>query len=151
MQQFTTKPALETFTLEAALVARDQGTFPQWLDAFLRGSGTNVPLADGLRRDQRWWIGPVEIELSQLTLKCGPGLEYHEEEASWNARIGALAAKIGQGLKVPPLIAEYKDGMLFLADGNHRYGALQLSGLQHYWTAIWFNSKEDFDSFVGGR
>lgn len=139
------------FTLETALAQRDQGTFEQWVDDYLRGPGNNVALADGLLRERRWWYGPEEVLLSDLTYKCGPGLEFHEETDAWNDRIQTLARKIQDGLKVPPLIAEFKDWQLLLADGNHRCGALQLTGTTKYWTAVWFNSESDWVNFTRSR
>ena len=150
MRQTLERPKEDDFTLEAALKHRDLGTFESWLDAFLRGPGNNVPLADGLRLAQRWWVGPKEIPLTELVYKCGPGLEFHEDEAHWKSRIGELAIKINEGLRVPPLIAEFKDGRLMLADGNHRCGALQSTGATKYWTAIWFNSELEWASFARG-
>jgi hypothetical protein len=139
------------FTIEAALAARDQGRFPSWVDMFLRGLGNNIPLADGLLRERRWWLGPVELPLADLVLKCGPGLEFHEDEARYDARVQALAGEIRQGLKVPPLIAEYREGTLLLADGNHRHGGLERCGVSRYWTAVWFNSEADFEWYSKGR
>ena len=54
----------------------------------------HIPLADGLLQDKRWWIRPEEIALSELVLKCGPGLEFHEDEADWRTRTEQLAQKI---------------------------------------------------------
>jgi ParB-like nuclease domain len=151
MNQLLSQPIDVQFSLATALMHRDQGTFDQWLDKFLRGPGRNVPLADGLLLEKRWWIGPEEIPLSNLVLKCGPGLEFHEDEVVWKARIEKLAEKIQNGLIVPPLIAEFQKGTLFLADGNHRCGALQLNGASKYWTAIWFNSESEWATFMKNR
>ena len=137
----------DPLSLESALIARDRGEFPQWLDTFLRGSGNNVELANGLQKAIRWWVGPIELSLNKIVLKCGPGLEFHEDEEVWNSRIAELSCAIRGGLKVPPLVAEYKDGKLLLADGNHRHGALEMLGQSKYWTAIWFNSLSEYEQF----
>ncbi|MGI6525371.1 MAG: hypothetical protein ACOX2O_08825 [Bdellovibrionota bacterium] len=141
------KKPITDFSIENTLHHRDRGSFPTWLDAFLRGPGNNIPLADGLLQEQRWWLGPELLPLKQLIPKCGPNCEYHEDDASWKRRTTEIAQAINNGTKLPPLIAEYRDGKLFLADGNHRHGALALIGETQYWTAIWFNSKEDLDRY----
>lgn len=139
------------FTLEGALRHRERETWPQWVDAFLRGPGNNVPLANGLKLDRRWWRGPEQILLSELTPKGGPGREFNETESGWNARLRGLVEAITAGTKVPPLIAEFKDGKLLLADGNHRHGALEQIGVKTYWTAIWCNSQRDYDLLSRSR
>ena len=143
--------SISDFSLDGALKHRGRASFAAWLDAFLRGPGRNIPLADGLLRDRRWWFGPEQFPLNRLVLKCGPGREFHEDDASWTRRTSEIAKAINGGTKLPPLIAEYRDGQLFLADGNHRHGGLELAGATHYWTAIWFNSEEDFQRFQRGQ
>jgi len=102
-------------------------------------------------KQQRWWLGPNELPLASLKLKCGPGLEFHEPEQDWTRRIEAIANEVRGGLVLPPLVAEYAAGKLLRADGNHRHGGLQLARTTHYCTAIWFNSKEDFGLYTSGR
>ena len=148
MMQQDTKQIANNFTLDQALTFKDGEAFAVWLDKFLRGPGGNVPLADGLQLQRRWWLKPELRSLDSLVLKCGPGKEFHEDERAWNSRIKELAGKIKNGLVVPPLVAEFKGNQLVLADGAHRCGALQLLGESTYWTAIWFNSKDDYDRFL---
>jgi hypothetical protein len=136
------------FSIESALHHRDHNSFANWVDAFLRGPGSNVPLADGLLRAPRWWFGPAQFPLDRLVLKCGPGLEYHEDPADWDRRVSELLRAIDLGTELPPLIAEYRDGVFLLADGNHRHGALTQKGMEKYWTAIWFNSAVEYDRYV---
>jgi hypothetical protein len=137
--------------LNSALEHRDQGTIEKWVDSFLRGTGVNIPLADGLLLVKRWWIGPHEIPLNKLTPTCGPGLEYHEEQSDWDARIHGLAQKIEEGLIVPPLITEFKNNKLSLSDGNHRFGALQSLNITKYWTVVWFNSEPEWAEFKNNQ
>ncbi len=148
MNQMASIPVIQKFTLSAALACRDGQAFARWLDGFLRGPGVNVPLADGLLKQERWWIKPEQRQLGALAYKCGPGREYHEDEEAWNRRIEDLAREIQGGLAVVPLIAEFNQGQLLLADGNHRCGALQHLGVASYWTAIWFNSNEEYSRFL---
>ena len=37
------------------------GQLEHWIDAFLRAEGNNVPLADGLKKQKRYWIGPCNF------------------------------------------------------------------------------------------
>lgn len=139
------------FTLAESLRHRDKPSFAKWLDAFLRGPGNNIQLADGLLRAPRWWIGPSQIALESLILKCGPGLEFHEDPYVWNRRTEQLSSAIRAGLAVPPLVAEYKNDSLILADGNHRCAALLQCGVATYWTAVWFNSDLDYTAYRTGN
>jgi hypothetical protein len=55
---------------EVAKYAQD-GQLEGWIDAFLRAEGNNVPLADGLKKQKRYWIGPLQFPLKIAGLKKG--------------------------------------------------------------------------------
>jgi hypothetical protein len=141
----------QDYTLEGALAHRGHQTIATWVDAFLRGPGNNIPLADGLLLDPRFWIGPEELRLTDLTPKGGPGREFHEEPEGWQHRIDGIVDAIKRGVSLPPLIAEFKYEQLLLADGNHRHGGLTSIGTERYWTIVWCNSAEDFARYTNRR
>jgi hypothetical protein len=45
------------------------------------------------------------------------------------------------------VIASYRDGELFLEDGNHRVEGVRRSGADQTWTVIGFDSPEDREQF----
>ena len=42
-----------------------------WVQDFLRNDGDNVALADGLLKEKRNYIGPVQFELSKIDVEIG--------------------------------------------------------------------------------
>jgi len=135
--------------IEQALDFSKKGNIEEWVYLFLLGEGKNTPLSEGLRKQKRYWIGPIEIELSLLPTIVGyeSHKEYKESLESWNRRISSMIKDIETGWIPAPLIAEYRKEGLSLRDGNHRQGALVEVGFKKYHTIIWFNSKEDFEAW----
>lgn len=134
--------------LQSALDAHEKGLFENWLHAFLVSDGKNKALSDGLRKQQRYWVGPIEIDLILLKRQGGPeeGMKYPEPQDAWDERINRMEADLASGWKPAPLIVEFKDGVLFVTDGGHRIDALQKSGYTKYWTAIWANTPQDHEA-----
>jgi hypothetical protein len=133
-------------TLDDAIAAGARGELADWVDAFLRGPGNNVELADGLLRAPRWWRGPIELPLAQLIRLVGPepGMEYFEAAESWARRVDAMVDSLARGWQPPPLIAWYRGGQLTVQDGGHRLAALARGGRERAWTIIWFDRERDY-------
>src|SRR4051794_35858231 len=142
---------LPQFTPDAAQQAAAHSSLAEWVDLFLRTAGRNVPLAEGLRRAPRWWVGPCLFPLSALTRCTGPEptMEYCVASAQWAIRRAGMQAALTAGWKPPPLLVEYRaETHLSIRDGNHRYAALLDSGYTVYWTIIWFNAAHDRTLFL---
>ncbi|MCB9133931.1 MAG: chromosome partitioning protein ParB [Anaerolineales bacterium] len=135
-------------TLSAQKWARE-GKIEAWVHKYLlsgKGGTTNPEFSAGLKREKRWWNGPVELPLADLSPAVGtaPGMEYVVEKAPWEARIRKLAASFSTPFALPPLIAEYRDGMLSIRDGNTRHSAMHFLGWTTCWVIIWYNSESDY-------
>ncbi len=117
----------------------------EWVHQYLNTEGNNQALSKGLKKQKRYWIGPIKISLSKLHRCCGyeSNMEYKETLAIWNKKINSMSQKIKDGWDVPPLIATYKKGKLSIRDGNHRYEALKKCNKRSYWTIIWYDKKID--------
>ena|SRR5689334_1748762 len=138
------------FSVRGARDAAAAGLIEAWVDAFLtnEGPGSNLPMALGLKRQQRWWIGPVRVPLASLTRICGPEpqMEYQTTRDAWEAHVSEIAAAASDPEALPPLILEYRGQYLALCDGNHRHEALRRRGETHAWSLVWCNSREEFDA-----
>lgn len=71
---------LELDTDSAIKWARD-GKIEAWVHRYLlngKGGRTNPEFSEGLKREKRWWNGPVELDLTDPspTVGTAPGLEY---------------------------------------------------------------------------
>jgi hypothetical protein len=149
------------FDVPTAQAFANQGRLEEWVHAYLLGGDwANPGLSDGLKLQQRWWLGPLELPLAALERCVGPepGMEYPVTVKYWEWRTGEIADGIrasGAGpLDLPPLIAMYDQGHLSVRDGNHRYGAYEMLGWPTAWALVWFNSQEEYlmaNSSLGPR
>lgn len=140
----------QEWSVEAVEIAHHNGAVQDWVVRYMRsGSWRNEGLADGIGLARRWWIGPTLIDTTALVRMCGPEPEmpYRVSEHSWAERTMAIAEAVKAEhfdlRAMPPLIIEYRDGMLTVADGNHRLGAFALTGITEAWVIVWSNSEED--------
>ena len=65
----------------------------------------------------------------------------------WERRVAALAASLGGGWAMPPLIAQFRAGVLSVRDGNHRLGALGRLGRANAPVLIWFGTVGERNNF----
>ena len=112
-----------------------------------RGGRTNPEFSKGLKREKRWWNGPVEVKLDDLSPAVGtePEMEYVVDKDYWQIRTSSLAETFTDPLSLPPLIVEYRAGVLSLRDGNTRHGAMKYLGWSTCWVIIWYNTESDFE------
>lgn len=137
---------LEFDTPSAQRYARE-GRIEEWVHRYLTTGGwANPEMSQGLKRDRRWWYGPVELELAALSpaVGTGAGMEYQVSEDYWQWVTGRVAGLLTDPLSLPPLIVEYRHGELSVRDGNTRYGAVSLVGWSTCWVIIWYNSESDY-------
>lgn len=122
------------------------GQIETWILAYLTsGEWANLGLADGLRLQQGWWIGPISVNISDLSRSCGPEpwMEYKVVREPWEQRITGVMRSITDLMTVPPLIVGYRSGSLSIRDGNHRHEAMLRKGGLNCWVVVRHNSKED--------
>jgi hypothetical protein len=65
------------------------------------------------------------------------------EPAGWERRVTELADGLRNPLQVPPLIVEYRAGVLSVRDGNHRHEAMRRRSWSACWIVIWYNAERD--------
>lgn len=139
------------FDLITARQLASEGRIEDWIHSYLTaGEWANQPLSDGLKRQQRWWLGPFEVQLDLLKRACGPeaDMEFIMNPVDWQQRTSRLAESFTDLEKIPPLIVEYRSGVLSIRDGNHRHQAMRLKSWQTCWIVLWFNSSEEYDEFL---
>lgn len=139
-------PELPPFNLASAQVYAETGHLSEWIHRYLTDSShhnPNVPLSEGLKREMRWWVGPLELPLADIERVCGPeeGMEYRVDAAGWERYMTMLVASFTRLEDFPPLIIFHDDnGHMTIRDGNHRHAAFTRMGLQTCYVFIWFNS-----------
>ena len=126
-----------------------EGKIEEWVHKYLltgRGGKSNSEFSEGLKREKRWWNGPIELSLNELSPAVGtsPGMEFVVDKDYWSARTNKMAKSFSNPLSLPPLIAEYRAGELSVRDGNTRYGTMRLLEWPKCWVIIWYNSESDY-------
>ena len=58
-----------------------------------------------------------------------------------------MEQKVRDGWEPSPVIASYRDGQLYLEDGNHRVESVRRSGARHTWAVIGFDDPGERDRF----
>lgn len=136
------------FTLSTAREYAEDGRIEEWVHTYLNsGDWANLSLSIGLRRQHRWWLGPVEMPLDLLVRAAGPELnmEYVFAPDHWDKRVNQIVDTLKQPSDLPPLIAEYRRGTYSLRDGSHRHEALRRRGYDAAWVIIWYNTAEEYE------
>jgi hypothetical protein len=134
------------FDLQSARSAAEAGDLEAWVHRYLNGPGRNPAFSDGLAREERYWRGPLSLELRKLERTCGPEPEmpFREPVDRWLARVDALVACHDGVETQPPLIVQYESGRLRIRDGNHRYAALGTLGFDRCWAIVWYADRAAF-------
>jgi hypothetical protein len=146
METHESIPSFNPDTLEGAREAADAGQLGQWIQSHLRMEfNPNLGLAEGLSGlETRTYWGLVELDLDTIRQVCGPGEDmlYPEDQDKWDKRINILVKRMESGWNPPPFIVDGGDGPpYYLADGNHRLGALQKLGKTKYWSILYFEDE----------
>ena len=134
------------YSAEEAMEYAKRNELDKWLQLFLRDdsyefAGPNIPLADGLLLEERFYIGPILIDLNKLTpLRIEKHIDAENDLKYFNEVVDRIAVDY-KDYNLPPFIVEYKDGILGLTDGNHRYRALKKLGIDKYYVIIWGNKE----------
>lgn len=136
------------YTTKDALEYASENRIDEWVDAFLRNEGDNVPLADGLQLEKRYYTGPVHVPLRLFNRIAGPeaDMEFRVTEESFEANVAKIQKRLKSGWDMPPFLIQYVDGRFILSDGNHRYEALKRSGYAVYSVIFWCSSPEEYKS-----
>lgn len=135
------------YSVPTAIEYARSGRIEEWIQAYLTsGTWANQGLANGLKLQKRWWLGPVSVSLTEMVRACGPEawMEYQVPLGVWEQKINRMAEGMTDLLAIPPLIAEYRSGIFSIRDGNHRHEAICRKGWSHGWVLIWHNTKEEW-------
>jgi hypothetical protein len=121
----------------SAREAHAAGELSEWTQAFLRGEGGNLGIADPLReRDDDVYL-MAEVGLSDVYPISGPEEDYDWPipPAEFERRVGTMVRLFEAGWDAPPLFVHMHT--LRLVDGNHRREALLRLGRRTYWAVMW--------------
>ena len=132
------------YSVKEAKEYSDRNELDKWLQLFLRDdsydhANPNIPLADGLLLEERFYLGPVLLDLDKInTLRIEKDIDDENDRLFYLEKESGILDNY-KDFNMPPLIAEFKNNNLDLVDGNHRFSALKKLGVNEYYVIIWGN------------
>lgn len=136
-------------TLSSAQAFAKAGKLEEWVHAYLLSDANNPAFSEGLKRFDRFYIGPLKMPLSLFSRCCGP-----EENMTWKIDAQGFEQKVQRLMHViatekdlPPLIVNYSHVGFELNDGNHRYEAYSRLGVNDVDIIIWITEIQAFEQF----
>ena len=122
----------------SAREAHAAGELAEWSQAYLRGEGGNLGIANPLRdRDDDVYV-LADVALEDVYAISGPDedFDWPVPPAEFERRVEAMMRLFEAGWDAPPLFVHMHT--LRLVDGNHRREALLRLGRPNYWAVMWF-------------
>jgi hypothetical protein len=121
----------------SAREAHAAGVLPEWSQAFLRGEGGNLGVADPLRERHDDVYVLAQVSLGDVYPISGPDedFDWPVPRAEYERKVTALVRLLEEGWDAPPLFVHMPT--LRLVDGNHRWEALCRLGRGTYWAVMW--------------
>lgn len=134
------------YSIEEAIEYSKRNELDKWIQLFLRDdsyehANPNIALADGLLLEERFYIGPILIDLDKLTTIRIEKDIYDENDMKYYREKVDKIVNYYKEFNLPPFIVEYRNGKLCLTDGNHRYSALKKLDINKYYVIIWGNKE----------
>lgn len=138
------------FTSKNARKFSNSGKIEEWIHQFLHDEGNNIPFSDGLKLENRYFIGPLKMPLSLFSRCCGPEetMKYRVGFEEFEERVTRIQHRLENGWDMPPLMICYENNGFELNDGNHRYEALTRLGVKEFDIIIWITKEKDYGRFM---
>ena len=112
----------------------------EWIEAYLiEPDWENLGLLRRVKQFSVYWPAPVLMPISAMERVTGPGPEFKfpQDPDVWNEAVNAIVTQRPQPDELPPVICwRDPDGVINLADGNHRVEALERLGYEYAWALV---------------
>ena len=117
-----------------------------WVQDFLRNDGDNLVLADGLLKEERNYIGPVQFEVSKIDIEKGaPSYLTKPNDIEWFYQVVDQMKESYVNWDMPPLIVNYTNGQYEVNDGRHRLEMLRQLGEKYTMVVFWTTGEKDYE------
>ena len=136
-------------SLSSAKAYAEAGKIDEWIHAYLKTDGHNVPFSDGLKLYDRYYFAPIIMPAKFFVRCCGPeeNMKYRIEQTWFDKHVKELEAVIKSNSDMPPLIAHYVEHEFELNDGNHRLEAYKNLGITEIPVIIWITEESEYEEF----
>ena len=138
-------------TLSSAMSYARENKIDEWIHTYLHDpEKSNIPLSDGLKLFERYYIGPIKMPLYLFERSTGPeeGMKYRIDKDWFAIHVSALEDSIKKDIDMPPLIAHYVEQGFEMSDGNHRLQAYKNLGVQEANVIIWITEQYEYEEFM---
>lgn len=122
-----------------------------WVLEFLKKSGKNKALAKKLEGYGALNYGPIDYPIKRIVNILGPNksFKFREDEQSLELKVDKMIRDMRAGWQAPPLIAtNLWEDYLEIADGGHRYYALERLGIKKHPVIFYFRDEKSLKDFV---
>ena len=137
------KKSNSKFTVESAMIARDNGVLKDWVIELLL-SKESYELAEKIRQEKT-----VAIEMHNAPLGLVKRIQGPEENIAdrkpvekWDEDVQKIVEKLRGEYRPAPIIVTDFWNHFEIADGNHRHEALERLGAKTYWTIFFLKHDE---------
>lgn len=127
-----------------------EGLLEEWIHTYLLFERRNQAFSDGLRREERFYLGPLALPLQLLERSSGP-----EDEMKWKVdadiferRVAEWRAKIKNKQFLPPIIAGYTEDGFEINCNNPLFEALLRENTAYFPVIIWSTKECDYKDFL---
>ncbi len=131
---------MSEWNLSSAQSAFDRGDGQTWIEDYLQQpEWLNEGLLARVRSYSSSWLAPEQISPDAFFRIAGPGdgFMFPQDLVKWKREVAVIVSSRPSPEDLPPLIAWRElDGILNLADGNHRLDALRELGHNEAWTIV---------------
>lgn len=142
------------FSVASARQYAHEGRIDEWLHDYLNQEAwANTTLSSIIQYQKPLWIGPIEVELTQLVRCAGPeeSMRYPQNPQAWEKSIQAITESLTEASALPPLLVRPIGGVFSIPDGNHRHEAMRRKGWRTGWALLWCDREEQFRGSWQGR
>jgi hypothetical protein len=126
-------------TLSSSIDFANSGKLDEWVHLFLCNEGNNKYFSDGLKHESHFFCTPEIMKLDKFERCVGPEkhMKFQEPEEKFYKNVENIALYYSKGdWDMPPLIIYREGNKYMIGDGNHRYEALKILGIEQYWIII---------------
>jgi hypothetical protein len=111
-----------------------------WIEEYLQQPRwINEGLLRRVKEYSVYWPAPVLMPISAMERVAGPSPEFKfpQDPEDWDEKVNNIVAMRPQPDELPPVICwRDPDGVINLADGNHRVDALERLGYEYAWALV---------------
>ena len=132
--------------VESAMEYEKETLIEEWIHTYLLFERKNKGFSDGLKKQKRYYLGPVAMPIHLLKRNSGPeeGMKWKVHKEVFETRVQNWEKKMRQEEAMPPIIAEYKNSQFEINCNTPLFEALLRNKISYYPIILWCSSEEEY-------